>query len=190
MTEMVRIVSPVDGTVFAERPVASGAEIDAAVTRARAAQREWREVPVAERVAIVGKMVDALVQMNDEIVPELAWQMGRPVRFGGEKRGVEERGRYMLSIAEASLAPKQFTDKPGFTRFIAREPLGIVMVIAPWNYPYLTAVNTIIPALAAGNAVLLKHASQTLLVGERFAEAAHARRTADRGLRQPCSRPC
>jgi acyl-CoA reductase-like NAD-dependent aldehyde dehydrogenase len=172
MTEMVRIVSPVDGSVFAERPVASGPEIDAAVTRARAAQRDWREVPVAERVALVGKMVDALLQMNDEIVRELAWQMGRPVRFGAEKRGVEERGRYMLSIAETSLAPLSFTDKPGFTRYIAREPLGIVMVIAPWNYPYLTAVNTIIPALAAGNAVILKHASQTLLVGERFAEAA------------------
>jgi acyl-CoA reductase-like NAD-dependent aldehyde dehydrogenase len=172
MIEMIRITSPVDGSVFAERAVASGAEIDAAVSRARAAQRDWREVPVAERVALVGKMVDALLAMNDEIIPELAWQMGRPIRFGAEKRGVEERGRHMLSIAEAALAPVGFTDKPGFTRFIAREPLGIVMVIAPWNYPYLTAVNTIIPALAAGNAVILKHASQTLLVGERFAEAA------------------
>src|SRR5687767_8786477 len=112
MTEMVRIVSPIDGTVFAERPAASGAEIDAAVTRARAAQREWREVPIAERVALVGRMVDALLQMNDEIIPELAWQMGRPVRFGAEKRGVEERGRHMLAIAESSLAPLQFTDKP------------------------------------------------------------------------------
>ncbi|HDO51355.1 MAG TPA: aldehyde dehydrogenase family protein, partial [Rhizobiales bacterium] len=64
--------------------------------------------------------------------------------------------------------------KPGFTRYIAREPLGIVFTIARWNYPFLTAVNSIIPALMAGNAVLLKHARQTLLVGERFAQGFEA----------------
>jgi len=104
-------------------------------------------------------------------VPELAWQMGRPVRFGGENGGVIERAEYMMSIAESALAPIERTDKPGFRRYITHEALGIVLVVAPWNYPYLTAVNTIIPALIAGNAVILKHASQTLLAGERFAEA-------------------
>ncbi len=109
--------------------------------------------------------------MNDEIVPEIAWQMGRPVRYGGEKGGVEERTRYMVKIAETALAPVVENDKPGFRRYIKHAPLGVVMVIAPWNYPYLTAVNTIIPALMAGNSVILKHAAQTLLVGERFAQA-------------------
>src|SRR5690606_20838561 len=112
--------------------------------------------------------------MNDEIVPELAWQMGRPVRYGGEKRGVEERARYMIAIAETELAPSMRPEKEGFARWIAHEPLGTVMVIAPWNYPYLTAINSIVPGLMAGNAVILKHASQTLLVGERFAEAVKA----------------
>src|SRR6185437_659132 len=106
--------------------------------------------------------VDALVSRNDEIVPELAWQIGRPVRFGGEKRGVEERARHMIGIAEDSLMPVEKTDRPGFRRFISREPLGLVMVIAPWNYPFLTAINSMVPALMAGNAVILKHASQTL----------------------------
>ena len=172
MTETVRIISPIDGSVFAERPVLDGAGIAAAVSRARAAQRDWRAVPVGERVAMVGRMVDALLAMNDEIVPELAWQMGRPVRFGAEKRGVEERSRHMLAIAEESLAPAMRPEKEGFVRYIAREPLGVVLVIAPWNYPFLTAVNSVVPGLVAGNAVLLKHASQTLLAGERFAEAA------------------
>jgi acyl-CoA reductase-like NAD-dependent aldehyde dehydrogenase len=98
--------------------------------------------------------------------------MGRPVRFGGEVRGVEERGRYMIAIAGDALKPIEKTDKEGFRRFITREPLGTMLVIAPWNYPYLTAINSIVPGLTAGNAVILKHASQTLLAGERFAAAA------------------
>ncbi|ODT82833.1 MAG: aldehyde dehydrogenase [Pelagibacterium sp. SCN 64-44] len=172
MTDTVDIISPIDGSVYASRPLASSAEIAAATAKARAAQRDWRAVPTGERVQLVSRMVDELLAMNDEIVPELAWQMGRPIRFGGEKRGVEERSRHMLSIAAEALAPMQRPDKPGFTRFISREPLGLVLVVAPWNYPFLTAANSIIPGLVAGNAVLLKHASQTLLAGERFAEAA------------------
>ncbi|RYE44938.1 MAG: aldehyde dehydrogenase family protein [Hyphomicrobiales bacterium] len=174
MTDRVQIVSPIDGRVYAERKVATGAEIDAAVAKTRRAREVWAEVTVKERVKFLEHFLDALLAKNDEIVPELAWQMGRPVRYGGEKRGVEERSRYMIGIAEESLKPSMRPDKPGFTRWIAREPLGTVMVIAPWNYPYLTAINTIVPALMAGNAVILKHASQTLLVGERFAEAFQA----------------
>ncbi len=113
-----------------------------------------------------------MLAMKDEIIPELAWQMGRPVRYGaGELRGFEERARHMISIAEEALANVVPAAKEGFTRFIERVPLGVVFTIAPWNYPYLTAVNSIIPALMAGNAVVLKHASHTLLVGERFAKA-------------------
>ena len=174
MTETVQIISPVDGSIYAERQTLDGAAIAAAVTRAKAVQRAWRQVPVAERIAAVGRMVDALLAMNDEIIPELAWQMGRPIRFGAEKRGVEERSRHMLAIAEATLAPSMRPEKQGFVRYIAHDPLGLVLVIAPWNYPYLTASNCIIPALVAGNAVMLKHASQTLLAGERFAAAARA----------------
>lgn len=171
MTDRVQIVSPIDGRVYAERKVATGAEIDRAVAKTRRAREVWDEVTVKERVKFLEHFLDALLGKNDEIVPELAWQMGRPVRYGGEKRGVEERSRYMIGIAEESLKPSMRPDKPGFQRWISREPLGTVMVIAPWNYPYLTAVNSIVPALMAGNAVILKHASQTLLAGERFAEA-------------------
>src|SRR5207253_6262435 len=103
---------------------------------------------------------------------ELAWQMGRPVKFGGsELNGFAERARHMVAIADSALAPVEPTPQQGFRRYVRREPLGLVLTIAPWNYPYLTAVNSIIPALMAGNSVILKHATQTLLVGERFAEA-------------------
>lgn len=174
MTDTVQLISPIDGSVYLERPVASDADMEAMTTRAKAAQAEWAEVPVSDRAKAMLDMVAALNAMNDEIIPELAWQMGRPVRFGGEMGGVNERTDYMASIAKKALANVERTDQPGFTRYLTLEPLGTVMVIAPWNYPFLTAVNTIVPALIAGNAVILKHASQTLKVGERFAEAMKA----------------
>ncbi len=175
MTDKVKIISPVDGSLYATRPLASTAAIDAALSKARAAQAQWAGVPIAERAQLCSAAVDAMLAMTDEIVPELAWQMGRPIRFGaGELGGLEERARHMIAIAEDALAPVEPEAREGFRRYIKRQPLGLVLVIAPWNYPYLTAVNLVIPALMAGNAVILKHAAQTLLVGERFQAAMDA----------------
>ena len=169
---MIRCISPVDGRVYAERAVATEAAITTAIAQARGAQAVWRRVPVAERARYCLAAVDAMLAMQDEIVPELAWQMGRPIRYGaGELRGFAERAHYMIGIAEAALAPIDPGPKEGFQRWITRDPLGLVLVIAPWNYPYLTAVNSVVPALMAGNAVILKHAAQTILVGERFQRA-------------------
>lgn len=172
MGKILKCISPVDGSMFAQRPIASDSEIAQVVSAARKAQAEWRKVSIRERERYCSAVVDAMISMKDEIVPELAWQMGRPVRFGGgELRGFEERARYMISIAEEALADVVPPPETGLTRYIRREPVGLVFVIAPWNYPYLTAVNSVIPALMAGNAVFLKHASQTMLVGERFQTA-------------------
>ena len=172
MTNTVQLISPVDGRVFAERQYADIVQIEQALAAATCAQAQWKRRPLNERAAFCSAAVDAMLAMKDDIVPELAWQMGRPVRFGaGELRGFEERARYMITIAPQALAALEVEPVAGFRRYIKREPMGTVLVVAPWNYPYLTAVNTIIPALMAGNSVILKHASQTLLVGERFAEA-------------------
>src|SRR6185312_14648764 len=172
MTETVKLKSPIDGSIYAERPVASDQAINAAVERARAAQAAWAQTSIAERGKYMLAFLEALVAMSDEIVPEIAWQMGRPTRYGGEFGGVKDRTNYMVEIAEQALKPVMASDpKDGFRRYVKREPLGVVMVIAPWNYPYLTAVNTIVPALMAGSTVILKHAAQTLLVGERFQQA-------------------
>ena len=171
----IACISPVDGREIVRRPCASAAEIEGALAGARAAQAQWRRVPIADRARLVSAAVDAVLAMRDEIVPELAWQMGRPVRFGGgELNGFEERARHMIAIAADALAPVVPDPRPGFRRYIRREPLGIVLTIAPWNYPYLTAVNSVVPALMAGNAVILKHAAQTLLVGDRLQRAAEA----------------
>ena len=168
----IRCVSPVDGRVYVERVPASDAHIQGSLKAAREAQAAWRRLSVDERAGYCAAAVEAMLAMGDEIPAELAWQMGRPVRYGaGELRGFAERARYMISIAAEALAPLDPGPKEGFRRWIAREPLGLVLTVAPWNYPYLTAVNSVIPALMAGNAVLLKHAAQTLLVGERFQRA-------------------
>jgi acyl-CoA reductase-like NAD-dependent aldehyde dehydrogenase len=119
--------------------------------------------------------VDAFVAGREKIAQEITWQMGRPVRYSpSEVRGFEERARHMIAIAPQALADLDPGPKEGFRRFIRREPVGVVLVIAPWNYPYLTAVNAVVPALMAGNAVLLKHSHQTPLCAERMAQAAEA----------------
>ncbi len=162
-------ISPIDGKELVRKPAASDVAIDAAFAAARVAQKAWRQVPLADRKAFALRFLDAMLSMNQEIVPELAQMMGRPVRYGGEFGPFEARVRYMAEIAEESLAPTTPHDaKAGFRRMIKREPVGVVFVVAPWNYPYITAVNTIAPAIIAGNAVILKHASQTILVGDRF----------------------
>jgi acyl-CoA reductase-like NAD-dependent aldehyde dehydrogenase len=169
VADVIQCISPVDGSVYAERPVASDKAVAETFRKAAAAQGRWSRLPIAERAKYCSAAVDAMLAMSDDIVPELAWQMGRPVRFGaGELRGFEERARHMIEIAEPALKPILPGPKRGFRRYITREPLGVVFTIAPWNFPYMTAVNSVIPALMAGNAVVLKHAAQTLLVAERF----------------------
>ncbi|MEO5620988.1 MAG: aldehyde dehydrogenase family protein, partial [Cypionkella sp.] len=170
----IQLISPVDGSVYAERmPLAQDAAF-AVAARAKAAQKAWAARPLAERIALVKAGVAALNAMTPRVVEELAWQMGRPTRFGGEFGGVNARTDYMSEIAAETLAPHVIEDSAKFRRYLAREALGVVFIIAPWNYPYLTTINTLAPALIAGNTVILKHASQTLLVGERIAEAFHS----------------
>src|SRR5262249_42394557 len=165
-------MSPIDGTVVARRAYASEAEIAHALGSARAAQARWREASIAERAELCTRFVDAFVAKRDAIAREITLQMGRPIAHSpGELRGFEERARHMIAIAPEALADLRPDAKPGFTRLVRAEPLGVVLTIAPWNYPLLTAVNSVVPALLAGNAVILRHSSQTPLCAERFADA-------------------
>jgi acyl-CoA reductase-like NAD-dependent aldehyde dehydrogenase len=169
---MLRTTSPIDGSVVAERRLAGDRQIEEALVAARRAQVQWRRVPLAERVAMVLRFVDAFEAMRDDVAHGITVQMGRPIRHSpGEVRGLAERARYMAGVAAESLADTPVEPKEGFTRFIRHEPLGVVFVVAPWNYPYLTAVNAVVPAILAGNAVVLKHSHQTPLCAERFADA-------------------
>lgn len=170
MSETFQIISPGDGSVYAERELVARDAALAAVERAAQAQRAWRDTPLEQRQRMLSDAVDRIVAERDDIAEELARSMGRPIaQGGGEVGGFEERARYMIDIAPRALADIDPGDKPGFRRLIRREPVGVVLTIAPWNFPYMTAVNSVWPALAAGNAVLLKHARQTALAAERMA---------------------
>ncbi|MCQ0091632.1 aldehyde dehydrogenase family protein [Roseovarius sp. M141] len=173
MSETLTCISPIDGSVFATRAALDADAARAAADRARAAQVNWAARPLDDRIRLVMAGVAAVGAMNDEVVPELAHMMGRPVRYGGEFGGFDERASHMAKIAADALADIEVGEDATFTRYIKRLPHGVVLVVAPWNYPYMTAINTVAPALIAGNTVLLKHATQTLLVGERMAQAFH-----------------
>lgn len=169
-------ITPVDGSIYLERELASSGQIDAALSRAAAAQKLWRQIPIAERVAVCRRMLAWLLEHADEIGRELSWQIGRPIVYSPFeiRRGFQERVNYMAEIAEQELADIAIDPKEGFQRFIRREPLGTVLVLAPWNYPWLASVNAVVPAILAGNSVILKIAPQTPLVAERYAQAFEA----------------
>ena len=175
MKETFKTLSPIDGSVVVERAFADANLIDATLDKSVQAQHAWKKVPLSKRKQICSQMVDAFIANKDDIAAEISWQMGRPIRSaGGEVDGLEERARKMIELAEQGLSPVKPPTKDGFERWIQREPVGVVMVIAPWNYPYLTAINAIMPSILAGNAVILKHSAQTPLCAERLFEAFQA----------------
>jgi acyl-CoA reductase-like NAD-dependent aldehyde dehydrogenase len=167
-----KTVSPVNGRVYVERPLANHEEINEKLRVARHAFLAWRNTPLAGRAAILTRFCDEFEKRGARIAEELTWQMGRPARYApNEVRGTLERARHMIAIAPQALADIDTVPKEPFKRFVRREPLGLVFTVAAWNYPYLIAVNSVVPALMAGNVVVLKHSAQTPLAAERFADA-------------------
>jgi len=164
--------SPIDNSIYVERHLASSEEINHTLQKANAAQANWHQVDLKERAVICHKMVDVFMANEDEIAHELCWMMGRPIQYArGEVAGLVERARYMIDAADDALASILLPEKTGFQRYIKREALGTAFVVAPWNYPYLTAINAIMPAIMAGNSVVLKHSAQTPLCAEQLFNA-------------------
>jgi acyl-CoA reductase-like NAD-dependent aldehyde dehydrogenase len=175
MNSIIKTISPIDGEVYVERNQAGTTEVSAALESAEKAQQQWSQLSLADRQVICTKAVEAFVSNKATIAEELSWQMGRPILYAaGEVVSFADRSHHMISIAEACLADITTSDKQGFSRYIKRNPVGVVLVIAPWNYPLHTPINAIMPALLAGNSVILKHSSQTPLCAERIVEAFNA----------------
>ncbi len=172
MMPIFKVISPINNRSYAERTYTTGASIERALEKSTSAQREWQNTPVEVRKKICLKAVSALLARQSSIAEELSWQMGRPLRYTpGEIKGFAERARHMARIAADKLADIEVETSAETIKRIHRTPHGIVFSIVPWNYPYLTAVNVIIPALMAGNSVIMKPSSQTPLTAERLFDA-------------------
>jgi acyl-CoA reductase-like NAD-dependent aldehyde dehydrogenase len=168
----LEVVSPVDGSVYARRELSGWSQVDAILARAAIAQSDWATVSLRERADICGRFAECFAAGAERLAPELSWQMGRPIRFAPrEITTAAERARRMIDLAAGALADTEVDGPSDFELYIRREPLGVVMVVPAWNYPYLIAINSVLPAILAGNAVVLKHSSQTPLCAERLGEA-------------------
>ncbi|MEE9373288.1 MAG: aldehyde dehydrogenase family protein [Saprospiraceae bacterium] len=173
MSNLIQTISPIDNSIYLEREIARDYQLENALNAAAEIRRKWKEVSISERAVFCRKAIEYFLNNVDDIAEEITWQIGRPIRFTPFEisNGLKERAEYMIDIAEDALRDVQIAGIEGFKKYIKREPLGTVFVLAPWNYPYLTSVNAIIPALMSGNTVILKHAKQTPLCAERYAAA-------------------
>ena len=142
MTSSLTCISPIDNSVYVSRPFAGREEIQGVLDKSVSAFGAWKSRPLSSRQSLCAAAMDSFETKKDQIVEEITWQMGRPIRSAGsEVDGMLDRARTMIRLAGQGLAPLILDEKKGFRRWIQREPLGVVFVIAPWNYPYLTAIN-------------------------------------------------
>jgi acyl-CoA reductase-like NAD-dependent aldehyde dehydrogenase len=166
----------------ARLPLADGAAVGRVLDGARAAARGWARTPLPDRAAVCLRAVEAMEGAAEAIAADITRMMGKPIRQArNEVGGMAKRARYMIAAAEPSLADTVLPPLAGFERRIARVPLGVVFNLPAWNYPLLTAVNALVPAVLAGDVVVLKHSPRSPLVGEHFA-AAFARAGAPPGV--------
>ena len=171
-TSVYNLINPANETVFRSIEPTPEAELESILCHMRAAQQRWRDVPVEKRADICRQFIDAFGSMKEQVALDITRQMGKPVgQARHEVDAMLDRARTMVRLAPGSLQDDMLPPKEGFHRFIRHEPLGIVLDIPAWNYPLLIAVNVVVPALLAGNAVLIKHARLTPLCGDAFADA-------------------
>ena len=170
---MLKTITPIDNSTYVERKYATSQEIENALDISKKVFFDWRNISINERKNILTKFVDLFLENKNEIEEQLCRQMGRPIsQCGGEMNGFEERARYMIDKSEQALENIVSKKDNEFDNFITKDPLGTIFIIAPWNYPYNTSVNSVVPSLLSGNTVILKHSSQTPLCAEQLFKAA------------------
>ena len=167
-----KTITPIDNSVYLERPLSTQNEIDDVIENSKKSFQSWKSTSIDDRIKIINKFIDNLIALKPEISKEICWQIGRPIsQCGNELRGFEERSRHMVEIAKESLRDIPATKNDEFDNYIYKSPLGVIFVMAPWNYPIITATNTIVPALLAGNTIVIKHSSQTPRCAELISQA-------------------
>ena len=164
---MSKLVSydPSTGEAIGAVTIANQAEVNATVEQATSAQKDWASLPISTRVNFVIEAYDSLQENIAELSQLLAQEQGKDIRrAGGEVGGAASMGEYLAT--ESMEAFKSQTVSHGTQ--LQYRPLGVVGVIAPWNYPVMMANNLIVPALIAGNTVILKPSEETPLIAQGF----------------------
>ncbi|MET9018717.1 succinic semialdehyde dehydrogenase [Actinopolymorpha sp. NPDC004070] len=178
--ETLDAVSPLTGKPLGQVPVSTTGDVAEAFSRARAAQAEWAQVPVAERADLLLRVHDLVLDRQRDLLDLVQWESGKARKHAFEELAdVANTARYYARVAPQHLLP---TRRAGMFPFLTRatelrHPKGVVGVIAPWNYPFTLAISDALPALVAGNAVVTKPASLTALCALAAAEL-----VADAGL--------
>ncbi len=154
---------------------ASDMEIDNAVKAADAAQKKWRNLSPVERGMVVAKFVAALEAETDDIARAITMEQGKPL---AESRGEVAKScaeaRFMISEATRSHGEVMPSARPGFSNMVVRRPRGIIAALTPWNFPVMTPMRKIAPALVFGNAVILKPSEFTPAAACLLADAARS----------------
>ncbi|MEA2457622.1 MAG: hypothetical protein QOC95_594 [Thermoleophilaceae bacterium] len=170
-TETLTVLEPATEAVLAELPRPGVEETDAAVARAKAALPAWRAMPPADRARLLHRLADALEREQEALAVLEARNAGKPI---GDARGemgmVADTFRYYAGAPERNLGDT--IPVAGGVAMTFREPLGVVGLIVPWNFPLTIAAWKLAPALAAGNTVVLKPAELTPLTALRFEQIA------------------
>ncbi|KAI3330891.1 aldehyde dehydrogenase [Ustulina deusta] len=170
--ETITTVSPTTNEPILTRSGVSALDLEEIPKIATEAFKTWRETSLTDRTIIVKKALALLEKQKDQLAEEITVQMGRPIAYtGGEITTALKRADYMIKISEETLKDTEGEAEKGFKRFIRKVPVGPVLVIFAWNYPYLILVNSLIPALLAGNTVILKPSPQTPTIAEHVANA-------------------
>jgi acyl-CoA reductase-like NAD-dependent aldehyde dehydrogenase len=163
---------PFTGEPACRVPLADEVAAQAVIATAQGAARAWRSTALRERMALCERAIERMEQSAPNIVRDITAMMGKPLaQATGELKTCATRARHMISTAPEALADVALAPLAGFERRIVREPLGVVLDLPAWNYPLLTAVNCVVPAVLAGNAVVLKHSPRSPLCGDHFARA-------------------
>jgi acyl-CoA reductase-like NAD-dependent aldehyde dehydrogenase len=171
LSDLLSVLEPATETVLAEVPRAGVAEVDAAVARAKAALPVWRALAPGERARLLYALTDTMSKHREELALLEARNAGKAISDArGEMGMVVDTFRYYAGAPERLLGDT--IPVAGGQAFTVREPVGVVGLITPWNFPLTIAAWKLAPALAAGNTVVLKPAELTPLTALRFAELA------------------
>ncbi len=169
------ITSPIDGQVAYTARYLTPTEAFARLERAEETQASFKQTPPLQRAQLCRRFVECYEEHLEENAHAISQMMGKPLdQARAEFEGLKERTLAMCELAPRTLAEETVASPPGFLRSVRHEPLGVVLDIAAWNYPLLVATNIVVPAVLAGNSVLLKHAPQTALVGKQIERAFRA----------------